>query len=297
MSTVKEFVDFFGDVEDKEAKLDYLLEEIEAITTWYIKRSFLKGENELLRKFFKLLNTKEFFKTFKAAAKEYPDYCMAFVTVVGDFLENAKHLPEEYQADEALKAKYIKVLTKLLKSRSREIAEETLLPADLIINLLVVMPTPNCISSEKYIGLQVARVNRKIYNTIGQMEEFDEDGTLDTKQFKILYTELFGKDMLPSVALSILLEKKQVCKDFNERQLKVYNIITRFALKVIEKSGKETCKDVLAEYARRRNKDIADGRDVARRVQLTQLDAEEYPKIAKVVSKICDMDEKYKEFM
>lgn len=295
MGTVQAFIDDFPQLSKIERE-NIFLDDVEQITNWYIKRAFMKGENQLLREFFELMNTKKFFKMFKEVAVNYPDYCIEFCTVVGDFLENTKKLPENYQPDEELKEKYIGVLEKLLKKKSKAIAKDTLLPIDLIINLLVVMPTERCISSEKYIGIQVGRVNRKIYNTIGALEDFDEEGKLSVKQFKVLYTSLFGSDMLPGVALSILLERKDICKNFNERQLKVYNIITEFALRTIEKCDKETVRDIVASYANRRMRDAKDGRDSARRVQLSEI-SEDYVKIHKAIKKVVNLKEDYAKYL
>lgn len=286
MYTTKEFIDEFENF-SKSERISIFLDLVSDISFWYIKKAYRKEETSLLKDLFSLMKTKQFLKTFKKAAKADPDYCMEFCTVVGDFLENAKRLPEEFVPGDDIKEAYIEILTNLLKKRSAELSKITLLPPDLIINLLVVMPTANCISSNKFIGIQVNRVNRKIYNTVATMEEVDsEDFMFTKKQFKKLYTDLFGKEALIDVSLSILLEGKEVIKHFNKRQMKVFNAITEFALDIINEQKKDAIRDIVSEYISRRSTDAKRDRDYARRIKLSEIDSDEYKKLAKIVGEI-----------
>lgn len=295
---VTDFIDEYEKIGDKHERANFFLDCADAITTWYIKQSFKRSEMELLKEFTTLINSKKFFKTFKLASKLDRDYCVEFCTVIGDYLENVKRLGDEYQPTDELKEKYATLLEDILKERAKTLSKKTGLPADMIINLLVTMPTQNCYSSPKFIYIQLNRVNRKVYKIAANISELDNpDYKIAPKQLKILYSELFGKDVLCDICIHNLLDRKDAIKQFNDRQLKMYNAVTKFTLDFINQQNKDTILDILSAYILRRNNDENHHNDSARRVKLQEVDNEEYGKISKCVARLISEKPEFARFL
>lgn len=103
--------------------------------------------------------------------------------------------------------------------------------------------------------------------------------------------------MLASVVTQILLEKKAIIADFTETQKSLYNQITRWALTTLEKIGsREKIEDTLRTYIRIRRNDERKHRDGNRRIYLSTISADDYPKIASVV-KILSENTEFKKYL
>ena len=74
--------------------------------------------------------------------------------------------------------------------------------------------------------------------------------------------------------------------NYNEIQVYVWDRMTDFVLDTIEKRDKYVIKSYIKYYIDRRMSDERKGKDAARRINLKSVMAENYPKIAKVVSKL-----------
>ena len=74
-------------------------------------------------------------------------------------------------------------------------------------------------------------------------------------------------------------------KNFNENQTAVWNMLTDFALEVIENQDKEHIVELVEYYCSRRKSDAERNRDSARRISLNHVDAEKYTKLAKRIAK------------
>jgi hypothetical protein len=122
---------------------------------------------------------------------------------------------------------------------------------------------------------------RKIYILTGE-KELNLDST---KKIRGLFQKLFGKKLIDVVAVNVLLEKKEYMKNFNENQTAVWNMLTDFALDVIEKQDKEHIVELVEYYCNRRKSDSERNRDSARRISLNNIDVEKYPKTAKRIAK------------
>ena len=83
-----------------------------------------------------------------------------------------------------------------------------------------------------------------------------------------------------------MVEKKEFVKNFTEKQTALWNLMTKFALDTIESQDKEHIVELLKYYCEIRKKAANNNRDGARRIQLAEIDVEEYPRIAKGIKNL-----------
>jgi hypothetical protein len=274
---------------DKDDRTYLLYENIPSIVEFYIKKGH-KAQNEVKELFDRMVDIK-FAKTLirilKTPDSSPVDYGMA--TVIAQFLEQRR---QELEDQEELVDIYKDAIDKILKKRVKKISKKVDIDKDLIKELLVVVPEPEAISDPRFVGIYVSRVLRKLY----VIAKENETGLEDFKTLKKLFKEIFGKDMLNQVAVSVLLERKSTIQHFNEKQKAMWNLVTNFALAVLEKNEKKELKELIEYYVMRRAKDAEKQRDSARRIQFAQISEEDYPKLQKVAAKLSKENE-FKPFL
>lgn len=272
---------------DKDDRTLLLYENIPTIVEFYIKKGH--KEQELVNKLFDRMEAKVFAKTLLRILKTVDEtpVDLGMATVIADFLEKrGKNLEED------LNELYTKAIDKILKTRIKKLHKKLGLDKDLLKELLVVVADKDAISDDRYVGIYVQRMTRKLY----AIAKENELGLNDTKTIKKLFKSLFHKELLNSIAVNILLERKDMVRSFNENQLAIWNALTNFALDTIEKNKKKEIKELIEYYVVRRAKDAEKGRDSARRIQFAQISEEEYPKIYTVYEKLSEK-EKYSRFL
>jgi hypothetical protein len=253
------------------------------ITEFYIKKGH-KAQNEV-KELFDAMQNPKFAKAVKKVVKTQDEYplVLGFATVIAEFLEK-----RHQGLDEELLTIYGKAIDKILKSRVGELNEELGLDKDLIRELLIIVPEPEAISDPRFVGIYVQRILRKLY----ALSKENELGLAKVKDVKKLFKALFGRDMLDDVVVSILLERKDIIRNFNENQKAVWNLMTNYALKELEKKeDKDDVKVIIKKYIGRREKDAKNDRDSARRIQFAQVSEEDYPMLHEVAAKLSKKDE------
>lgn len=232
--------------------------------------------NELYTRMLNPKFAKALKKILKSEDSEGIEY--GFVTIINGFIEKY-HKHEELT--EELMADYSVIIDKILKKRIKEVSKKVDIDKNIIKELLVIVPDVGCISNEKFTGIYSQRMLRKLYIISAEREI----GITKTKEIKKLFKALFGENILDLIAINILLEKKEYMKNFNEQQLAVWNLFTDFALEYINGEGKKHIGELVEYYCNRRRADDGKERDAARRISLTNIDAEKYSDLSKVVSK------------
>lgn len=274
----------------KEERVDFLSEQIPSLVNFYIKKGH--REQEKVEFLFEKMKDERFLKTLKKVMKlakeSESEVDLGLATVITDFLEKkGKDLDQDMVAD------YVEITDKILKKRIKKLNKKLGLDKDVIKELLVIVPDKEYITDGKYVGIYVSRMLRKLYILATKTDL----GFEKPKQIKKLFMALFEEDLITNIAVNVLLERKDVMKQFNEKQLALWNLLTEFALSTIEDIGeKEAIKEVIGYYVSRRMKDAEKNHDAARRIQLSQVDEEEYPKIAKIVKKLSEKD-KFKKYL
>lgn len=280
---VKSFLEDWKPKKDKKELQELLGNELPALEAFY----FSKGhkEREIVDEIYSKMSSPKFPKCLKKLMKEQ-ELDAGVATIIADFLERkGSELPEE------LVTLYAELVDKLLKDSVKKLSKKVGIEPDVAKDVLVVVPGDEYIN-DRFVGIFVGRVCRKLYLLARETGL----NLKETKQLKKLFKFLFKDELLNDVAVAILLEKKEFMKNFNDKQVEIWNALTNFALDTLNGLEKEDLRNYLVTFAERRMRDYEKNRDAARRVQLTQLADDTYSRIAKVVSKLQEK-EKYAKFL
>lgn len=278
--------EFIKELKPKKMKADELAYEIldvqSDLVRWYINDAHKAKNAELVNELYSKMATEKFAKAMKKILKNkndaYGELDCGFAAIIANFIE--KYHKEESMTDEMLET-YTDIIDKLLKKRIKAVNKKLNLDTDVIKELLVITPDIGYISNDKFVGIYSQKMLRKLYI----MSAEKELGITETDQVRTLFKKLFGKELLDLIAINILLEKKEYLKNFNEKQTAMWNLMTSFALEEIEKQDKEHIVELLEYYCSRRKRDADNGRDGARRINLSSVPETDYPRIAKGIKK------------
>jgi hypothetical protein len=272
---------------DKDDRAYAIYSNIASVVEFYIKKGH-RAESDVAE-IFDRLNNKKFAKSLLRVLKTQDNYPLepATATLIADFLEK-KH----QELDEELIAQYSEAIDKILKKRIKKLSKKLNLEKDLVKELLVIVAEPEAISNPNFVGIYVIKVLRKLY----ALSKDNELGLEKIKQVKNLFVELFGEDMLNSIAINILLERKNIITHFNDNQKQVWNLMTNFALKVLEKNDKAELTNHITYYVERRMKDAKREHDAARRIQFAQISEEDFPMLHKVAKKL-SKEEEFRKYL
>lgn len=232
------------------------------------------GEDSLVD----LLINPKFIKTVKSIVKS-EDYStdVGFAMVINAVISNYY----EELDDETIEELTI-LITKILKELTKKVAKKTDISKEVVQEFLVILPSIDVLSRPNIISMYTDRMLFKAYSMAK-----DDTFELNEKQLKKLFTVIAGKDYLVNIATGILLQRKEMITNFTENQLKMWNVATNFALNLLEKSDKSEIERSIKYY----NK-IVTKFPGARRIELSTLLEEDYPKIIKVVSKLNKLNKK-----
>jgi len=281
---VNGFLNDFKLKKDKEELLPILAENLVEVEDYYFRKGH--KDRETVDRLFDKMESKKFFKCLKALFEEgaldegVPVIITNFIERRGD-----KEGGDEYKE---LIEKYIKLVNKLVKDKVKELVKETGIDKDVAKEVIVVVPGEDYIN-DKFVGIYVNRVCKKLYALAK-----DNTVELSSKQLKKMFKYLFKEELIYDAAVQVLLEKREVMKNFNESQLGVWNTLTEFALKTLNKLDKQELKAKILRYCERRNNDE---NDVARRIVLSQIDPDEYPTLSKVVGKLKEKEEDLAKYL
>lgn len=241
------------------------------------KQKFAELANELYIK----LTNKKVAKALKKISKSEEGLDCGFAVVIANMFEKV-HGMQDVEIEPEVNEIYIGIIDKVLKSRIKDVNKKLELDPEVIKELLIITPDVGYISSPKFVSFYSQKMLRKLY-----MLANDKDINItEAKQVKKLFGKLFGKDLLDVIAIHILLEKKEFMKNFKANQTALWNVMTTFALETIEKQDKEHIVELLEYYCELRKKNAQNNRDGARRIQLAEINVEEYPRIAKGIKYI-----------
>lgn len=263
------------------------------VVNYFIKRSHNRKAQETLSKLYTIMASEKFPKALKLIIKKAKKndkihLDAGFAVIINGFLEeNARTKLTE---DSEVLDMYYEVIDSLLLKKSTKIAKKCDMDPKVVEELLLIAPSKDYISDDKFVGIYSQKMLRKLYILA---QNSDENVLSDVKQIKKLFKAIFGENLLDLIAINILLEKKEFLKNYNEKQVYVWNRMTDFALETIEKQSKDDIKGAIKYYVDRRISDEKKQRDSARRINLQSIASDTYPKIAKVVSKLPEKVSKY----
>ena len=208
-----------------------------------------------------------------------------FAVIISGFITYCHHLSEENKVDEDIVDAYRVVITKLLKKDVKKVLKKYDVAEDEVYNMLIELPSVEHIDEPKFVIPFAQRIFRQIY-----AKAREEGTTFDSKTLRKVVRDVYGKEYVEYFSLAALLEKKDNIKQFNEKQLSAWSMVTDFALDYIEKQKKDDIKDIVLKYAERRKSDAKREKGVvtARRLEFSSINTEDYPKLRSVTDKLKD---------
>lgn len=269
-------------------KTVYLMEEIyrsqaDIITFYTRKRRKYPKDVEAL---FERMNSEKFIKALgKIIKSDELNLDPWFVVIISGFITYAKHMDENNKIDEEIIDGYRTIITKLLKKDVKKVLKKHDVAEDEVYNMLIELPSTEHIDEPKFVIPFAQRIFRQIYMRAGR-----EGTTFDSKTLSKVVRDVYGKEYVEYFALAALLEKKDTIKQFNEKQLTAWNMITDFALGYIEKQKKSDITSIIMKYAEKRKSDAKREKGVitARRLEFSSVNTEDYPKLRSVTDKLKD---------
>lgn len=259
-----------------------IYENQDRLVDFYTKKAHLKESAEVINELFSKMNNEKFIKALNKIRKsddEEVKLNIGLAVIIAGFIEKKHNDPET--SEEIIDA-YTNLISKLLKTRIKEVNKKLNLDDDLIADMLLIVPEKSYIKNDKIVGIYSQKMLRKLYI----LSQDKDIGINDIKTVKKLFKRLIGENLYDLIAVNILLEKKEFLKNLNERQQAIWNLMTNFAMTIIESQDKKHIGELIEYYVNRRKRDAKNDRDAARRISLTSVDAEQYPKTAKVISKL-----------
>ena len=104
------------------------------------------------------------------------------------------------------------------------------------------------------------------------------------------------EEYIGSVITFALLERKEKIATFSEGQKKLFNDITEYCFKKMENMSKDDIGSILKAYVENRQRDDKANRDTNRRYYISSLPENDFPKILKVVERMCSANEDIKKY-
>lgn len=279
----------------KEELADLILEHQRDLIKSFVKGAHKQENFNQVNRLYDIMSTEKFMKALKYILKEKLDLDVGFAVIINGLFERRLNRDDHPEFKENFYEGYMKILSKLLKGRIKDIQDKVDIDKVLLTEILAITPTESIISNPRVTGIYFRKIMKKMYYFAGQENAVLHE--LTAKQIKKLISMIFGKNLIDVVAVETLLEPKETIRNFNEHQLTLWNTMTQFALTVIEKmDDKEEIKKLLKYYVQRRTNDTKNNRDNARRIQLSTISEEDYPKTAKIVAKMAAKEE-YASYM
>lgn len=284
--------DFIDQLESKDFRKSSTVERAEIIWSesrrvamWHINNSF--RERKLREELCDVLHDKKILKSIARVIKESngddTGFPAIFAVVLRDVIDTQRR---KLGSDELLDA-YEILIYKILKRESDELSKATGISKELSYELLTVLPSPEIINRKQIIGIYVGRINRKLY--IAEDHQFDQIKRIKT--IRQIYKYLFGNlEDVGEISLSILLERRP---SNDNAKTNVYSLLTVFALDSLENTDKTELRELIQRYGERRKRE----REGQRRIILSEIEKDDYPRITKAVNKVIKKQPELGEFL
>lgn len=295
--SVKDFIQTWTGNElkemDKEDRMYSIHDDMYDIVEFYVTKGHNRKHAETVNKIYKVLSNEKFISTIEKMTKKKAEYYLIpeMALLFSEFVDRRGREIGEENVE-----RYATVVDKLLKPRVKELRSKIDLPKSIVTETLVVLPDKDLVN-EKFIGIYVGKALRKLYilANLLEKEELEEIALGDLKK---LFKAIFGKENFNTVLRTIALERRDLCNNFNEKQLVMWSKMTELLLLEMNEMKKKSLKNFLYEIIEWRENASKKNMDYLRRVDFTKLqDDEEMEKISKVVCSIIEDDAKNKRFL
>lgn len=258
-------------IADLDANLEALEREIRRFYTGKGKSKLFKSQADIVELFTHHKFHKYLCKVLKERAKEKDTeipYGILFA-ISEMYVNNVK----AFVKDEELSARYMKAFNAFYDSKIKKLAKKMKIQKVEALSLYL--------CSISFKDVKYRTLFRRLETFFKSLANIDN---LDEKKVKIAIKKCYGK-RIGFVLSGALFEKPQSTESFS--------IITNAILSIMENMDKDDLKDTLKRYAKRRRNEPK----IARRLDLTKIDDEDYKQIHKVISKLEDLGFKHELFM
>lgn len=287
---------------EKDERYEKFIEELKKFTSYFF-RNYM--DKEKMDKIQEMLAKGKYAKLIKKACKEeetnpFPD---GFSFILTEFIQkNSNVAKSDDDLADVLKI-YTKAIDKMCKRRAKAISKDLGIPKDSALELAVIYPGKvlhqgNTITFVKELQRRLFSLQRKCNEEVENGEpEFKKCDFAKEKIVKKLYKNFFlfddNEEIENRLFTYLMLEKKSAYKYANDAQNKLFETITTWLLSRLEKLPIKQLEKIIKFYIKKRDND---NNDSERRVNISGIDATEYPKIAAAFSPDKYRDE-YKKFI
>lgn len=276
---------------DKNERIDTVYKYVPDIFEWFV--TYGHKHQETMKKLISVLNTPKVAKAFKRIVKDSFEYDdveplgVQFATILNEVITRGENIEDEVFDT------YSKVIMTILKGEIKALTKATGISNALALNLLVILPSPDVIANQRVVGIYVNKIARKLYALADRSEP---ELINNVKQLRKVFKFLFGKEYLPEVYVSILLERKYHGEQ-SDNVKALHIMLSNMAMTGLEALDKKELRDALINYANRRAHDDKNKRDAARRVQFNTYSADDYPRTLKTIKKLTKKEENYSKYL
>lgn len=202
--------------------------------------------------------------------------------------ERKRERVEEYQT---MISELNDALLSIIKRDAKRLSNETGLPKAICKMALKQVPDPLFITSSK-VGIYLNMILSNLYTDIDTRETDVED-----IKWQNFFDTVFGKEARYDVASFILLETPKHIESLTSKRVRrVWDSLTAFALRVLEKADDNSRSHTLEIYLKRLSRSL-DSSENDVRVDLRSISEHEYPNLTKTVYRYKDkFDELFRPF-
>ena len=205
---------------EKDDRTKIIYDDINELAVYYIRESH-RMRDDIREKIFEILQNKKVAKLIKRITKTLDQAPLdpSIVILFTNFMEKCKDV------DEDVMIIYLDTINAILKKRIKKISKKVGLDKELVKEVLVIVPKPEIVNP-RLVGIYVNRIMRKLY-TLGKENDLKIN---DYEVLVKLFEHIFGKELIPQVSVELLLERRDIIKNFNDNQKKLCNVGTNAAL-------------------------------------------------------------------
>lgn len=210
--------------------------------------------------------------------EDYAKYLKMFPIIVREIgmaaeQENQKALAQNPKAAVYDMSDLYAISKKLMKKQMKKmmgigISEE------MAFDLLSLIPSPK--------AMQYSPVYR-IRNLFNSLYEWSKSKAVP---FKDIMNIIVKEEQYTNFIVFALLEKREVLSNMSDAQKNLYTDITTWCVETMEAMNPHDITEIINAYIKARKRDESNGKDCARRYNLSVLTAEDYPHINAVISRM-----------
>ena len=183
-------------------------------------------------------------------------------------------------------ADLVELSESLLEKKIKKMNKKTELDKKICLDILSVVPNTKILKFNREYRF---RILFKVLYDDAKERSIPFDGIMDI----LLEDE---PNHAGNVILFSLLERKSKITGFTEKQMELFNAITKWTFEKLEDMSKRDITAILTEYCESRNRDLKAGKDGNRRYYISSLPESDYPSISQVTRKLKERNPDWEQF-